>query len=80
MNQVKFITDLYGVLGSRGYLMYVNKWGFFSEHKIIYSIFEKKNKDSLLKYKRSLERIKLIRYSLFEYRKVICGSLLSILK
>lgn len=29
MNQVKFKTDLYGVLGSRGYLLYVNNWGFF---------------------------------------------------
>lgn len=67
MNQVKFKTDLYGVLGSRGYLLFVNKWGGGggSEHTIFYSIFEK-NKDSLLEYKRSEERIKLIRYSLFE--------------
>lgn len=46
MIQVKFKTDQYGVFGSRGYLLYVNKWGFFSEHTIFYSkkfiIFEKK--------------------------------------
>lgn len=42
MIQVKFKTDLYGVLGSRGYLLYVNKLGVFSEHTIFYSVFEKK--------------------------------------
>lgn len=79
MNQVKFKTDLYGVLGSRGYLLYVNKWGFFLSIQCFIQ-YLKKNKDSLLEYKRSEERIKLIRYSLFEYRKEMFGSLLTILK
>lgn len=72
MNQVKFKTDLYGVLGSRGYmyLLYVNKWGFFFLSIQFFIQYLKKNKDSLLEYKRSEERIKLIRYSLYEYRKV----------
>lgn len=70
MNQVKFKKDLYGVLGSRGYLLYVNKWVFFFLSIQFFIQYLKKNKDSLLEYKRSVERIKLIRYSLFEYRKV----------
>lgn len=66
MNQVNFKTDLYGVLGSRGYLLYVNKWGFFFLSIQFFIQYLKKNKDSLLECKRSEERIKLIRYSLFE--------------
>lgn len=52
MNQVKFKTDLYGVLGSRGYLLYVNNWGGGGVLSIQFFIqYLKKNKDSLVEYK-----------------------------